>query len=153
MNLRKIGTRGAVLLILAHGFSSSGIFFGGNSFYLQKFSRRIISINGFLTNLPLLSFFWLIIIIRKIATTPLLNFVAEIICICSTLAIAFKCSLNNFIGIFGGAYSMVLYSRTQQPRFFRIWSHSSSSALPERILLFTQLGWLFLLVLSLDLLF
>ena len=152
--LRNIGTRGAVLLILAHGFSSSRIFFGGNSFYLRKFSRRIILIKGFLTILPLLSFFWLITIIRKMATPPLLNFVAEIICICSTLAIDFKCSLNSFIGIFlGGAYSTVLYSRTQQPRFFRIRSHSSSSALPERILLFTQLGWLFLLVLSLDLLF
>jgi NADH:ubiquinone oxidoreductase subunit 4 (subunit M) len=124
-----------------------------SSFYLRKFSRRIILIKGFLTILPLLSFFWLITIIRKMATPPLLNLIAEIICICSTLAIDFECSLNSFIGILGGAYSMVLYSRTQQPRFFRIWSHSSSSALPERILLFTQLGWLFLLVLSLDLLF
>ena len=34
--LRNIGSRGAVLLILAHEFSSSRIFFGGNSFYLQK---------------------------------------------------------------------------------------------------------------------
>merc|ERR1712156_680083 len=50
--LRNIGTRGAVLLILAHGFSSSRIFFGGNSFYLRKFSRRIILIKGFLTILP-----------------------------------------------------------------------------------------------------
>ena len=86
--LRNIGTRGAVLLILAHGFSSSRIFFGGNSFYLRKFSRRIILIKGFLTILPLLSFFWLITIIRKMATPPFLNFVAEIICICSTLAIS-----------------------------------------------------------------
>ena len=140
MYLRNIGTRGAVLLILAHGFVHSRIFFGGNSFYLRKFSRRIILIKGFLTILPLLSFFWLITIIRRMATPPLLNFVAEIICICSTLAIDFECSLNSFIGIFGGAYSMVLYSRTQQPRFFTIRSHPSSSALPERILLFTQLG-------------
>ena len=37
-----IGTRGVVLLILAHEFSSSRIFFGGNSFYLRKFPRRIV---------------------------------------------------------------------------------------------------------------
>ena len=40
--LRNIGSRGAVLLILAHGFSSSRIFFGGSSFYFRKFSRRIV---------------------------------------------------------------------------------------------------------------
>ena len=85
--LRNIGTRGAVLLILAHEFSSSRIFFGGNSFYLRKFSRRIISIKGFLIILPLISFFWLITIVRM-ATPPLLNFVVEIIGICSTLAIS-----------------------------------------------------------------
>ena len=42
IDLRNVGTGGAVLLILAHGFSSSRIFFGGNSFYLRKFPRRIV---------------------------------------------------------------------------------------------------------------
>ena len=107
--LRNIGTRGAVLLILAHGFSSSRIFFGGNSFYLRKFSRRIILIKGFLTILPLLSFFWLITIIRKMATPPFLNFVAEIICICSTLAISISNAVWIVLSVFlGRAYSMVL---------------------------------------------
>ena len=91
--LRNMGTRGAILLILAHGFSSSRIFFGGNSFYLRKFSRRIVLIKGFLTILPLLSFFWLMTIIRRIATPPLINFVAEITCISSMLAI----SVSNVI--------------------------------------------------------
>ena len=86
--LRNIGTRGVVLLILAHGFSSSRIFFGGSFFYLRKFSRRIILIKGFLAILPLLSFFWLITIIRRMATPLSLNSVAEIICISSTLAIS-----------------------------------------------------------------
>ena len=86
--LENIGTRGVVLLILAHGFSSSRIFFGGSSFYLRKFSRRIILMKGFLTILPLLSFFWLITIIRRMVTPLLLDLVTEIISICSTLAIS-----------------------------------------------------------------
>lgn len=152
--LRNMGTRGAILLILAHGFSSSRIFFGGNSFYLRKFSRRIVLIKGFLTILPLLSFFWLMTIIRRIATPPLINFVAEITCISSMLAISVSNVIWVILSVFlAGAYSMVLYSRTQQSRFFRVRSHASSSALAERILFFTQLGWVFLLGLSLDLLF
>ena len=86
--LRNIGSRGVVLLILAHEFSSSRIFFGGNFFYLQKFSRRIILIKGFLIIFPLLSFFWLITMIRRMITPLLLDLVTEIISICSTLAIS-----------------------------------------------------------------
>merc|ERR1712224_162514 len=55
--LRRVGVRGAMLLLLAHAFSSSRIFFGGNSLYLRKFSRRIILIKGFLSIVPILSFF------------------------------------------------------------------------------------------------
>lgn len=154
MYLRSMGTNGAILLILAHGFSSSRIFFGGNSFYLRKFSRRIVLIKGFLTVLPLLSFFWLMTMIRRIATPPLVNFLAEVTCISSMLAISASNIIWMILSVFlAGTYSIVLYSRTQQSRFFRVRSHPSSSALAERILFFIQLGWVFLLVLSLDLLF
>merc|ERR1719400_558632 len=98
--LRNIATRGAVLLILAHGFSSSRIFFGGNSFYLRKFSRRIILIKKFLTILPLLSFFWLITIIRRMATPPLLILYQKSYVFVYINYIDFERSLNSFISIF-----------------------------------------------------
>ena len=149
--LGNIGTRDVILLILAHEFSSSRIFFGENSF-LRKFPRRIDLIKRISNYIfPLLSFFGLITIIKRMATLPLLNFVAEIIYICSTLAISFSNAVWIVLSVFLGEDCFrVLYSRTQQSRFFRIRPHLSFSALPERILFFTQLGWLFLLVLSLD---
>lgn len=152
--LRTVGVRGAMLLLVAHAFSSSRIFFGGNSLYLRKFSRRIILIKGFLSIVPILSFFWLVTIIRRIATPPLVNFVAEITCICTMLAISFSNAVWIVLSVLlGGAYSMVLYSRTQQSRFFRIRSHPTTPDLAERITFFVQLGWVILLVFSLDLFF
>ena len=98
--LGNIGTRDVILLILAHEFSSSRIFFGENSF-LRKFPRRIDLIKRISNYIfPLLSFFGLITIRRRMATLPLLNFVTEIIYICSTQLYRFRTQFECFIGIF-----------------------------------------------------
>lgn len=47
---------GRILLIVAHGLSSSAIFFGGNLLYLRSFSRRIVIRKGILGLSPLISF-------------------------------------------------------------------------------------------------
>ena len=47
---------GAILLIVAHGLSSSAIFFGGNLLYLRSSSRRILLIKGILGLSPFISF-------------------------------------------------------------------------------------------------
>jgi len=55
--LSGLGISGAIILILAHGLRSILMFFGGNLFYERKFSRRLLIMKGFLSSLPLLSFF------------------------------------------------------------------------------------------------
>merc|ERR1711936_629205 len=52
----QMGLAGALILIIAHGLSSSAIFFGGNVLYLRRFSRRVILRKGFLSSTPLISF-------------------------------------------------------------------------------------------------
>lgn len=47
---------GAILLMVAHGLSSSAIFFGGNLLYLRSFSRRILLRKGILGLSPFISF-------------------------------------------------------------------------------------------------
>ena len=55
--LTQIGVAGALILIIAHGLRSSIIFFGGNALYLRSFSRSIVLRKGFLSSIPLISFF------------------------------------------------------------------------------------------------
>lgn len=86
--LSSVRIRGSIILIIAHGLSSTLIFYGANLLYERKFSRRLLVIKGFLSSLPLLSFFWLFTIIRRIATPPLFNFVAEVICISTIVGIS-----------------------------------------------------------------
>merc|ERR1739846_168394 len=55
--LTSIGFSGGLLLIVVHGLSSSAIFFGGNTLYMRRFSRRLLLTKGILTSYPLFAFF------------------------------------------------------------------------------------------------
>merc|ERR1711994_910915 len=55
--LRNLGLVGAIILIIAHGLSSSVMFFGGNVLYTRRLTRRVLLRKGILSFFPLLSFF------------------------------------------------------------------------------------------------
>lgn len=55
--LRNLGLVGAIMLIIAHGLSSSVMFFGGNVLYTRRLTRRVLLRKGILSFFPLLSFF------------------------------------------------------------------------------------------------
>lgn len=118
------GLSGAIILIIAHGLRSSVIFFGGNVLYTRRFSRSLLLRKGGLSCFPLISFFWLLSILRRIAAPPIVNIISEILCIVRILSISIYNLLWIGLSIFlAGIYSIVLYSRTQQSRFFsnKIW--------------------------------
>lgn len=56
--LNNYGLSGSLILLIAHGLRSSVIFYGGNTIYIRRFSRRIIIAKGLLTVFPLISFFF-----------------------------------------------------------------------------------------------
>lgn len=148
-NLRLIG---GIILIIAHGITSSSIFFGGNLLYIRRHSRRILLNKGILSSSPLISFFWLFTIISRIAAPPFFNLISEILCITS-IVIFRKYNIRWIIySVFlAGAYSIVLYSRTQQSYFFNTNINIKSSNILEIIILFTHIFWRLLIILRLNL--
>jgi NADH:ubiquinone oxidoreductase subunit 4 (subunit M) len=118
--ITNIRLTGGLILIVAHGFSSSAIFFGGNLLYLRRFSRRILLRKGILGSSPLISFLWLFTMIRRMAAPPIINLISEIICISRILRFRIYNILWIGVSVFlAGAYSIMLYSRTQQSNYFR----------------------------------
>jgi len=57
--LRNLGLVGAIILIIAHGLSSSVMFFGGNVIYTRRLTRRVLLRKGILSFFP--SYLFLII--------------------------------------------------------------------------------------------
>ena len=145
---------GRILLIVAHGLSSSAIFFGGNLLYLRSFSRRIIIRKGILGLSPFISFLWFITIIRSIAAPPILNLIAEIICIINIIGIRLFNILWIIFSIFiAGAYSLVLYSSTQQSNILRKFNNIKFRNINELLILFSHIFWVLARILCIPLFF
>ena len=146
-----IGIWGAMALIVAHGIRSSIIFFGGNVLYSRRFSRRLLLRKGFLACFPLISFFWLFRIIGSMAAPPIINLIAEILCISSVLCFSrYNILWIALSVILAGLYSIVLYSRTQQSRFLSNSSLSKYVTTTESLVFFRHIFWSLLLIFSID---
>jgi NADH-ubiquinone oxidoreductase chain 4 len=70
---RHIVVLGGVLILLAHGVSSPGIFFGAHLMYLRRHSRNLLLNHRFLNLIPIFSFWWFLLCLSNIGAPPTLN--------------------------------------------------------------------------------
>ena len=111
------GLNGAMVIIVAHGLCSSGIFAQANMVYERRHSRSLTLNKGLLTISPSFSFWWFLLIVRNFAGPFTLNLAGEIFLIINTMVCR-----NLFwvrialISFFSAGYSLLLYSSTQQGR-------------------------------------
>lgn len=76
---REIGVYGALLIRVAHGLISSGLFFQSGLLYSLRNSRLFMFNRGGLNLAPSLRILWFIFRVRNIGAPPTLNFWREII--------------------------------------------------------------------------
>ena len=106
-----IGVRGSIIIIIAHGLTSSALFILANINYDIVNSRRIILSKNILTFVPIISIWWFIFRIINISAPPSINLIREIIL---NISIIRKRLFNiipiRFIIFFTGAYSLIIYT-------------------------------------------
>lgn len=133
ISLTSWGINGAIIVILAHGFCSSGIFSCANMIYERSHSRRLICNKGSLNFIPSISLIWFLLCIANFGGPFTYNLLGEIMLIINLRSInVFLLIRVLLISFFSAAYSLVLYSRTQQGSTFNsshIISHMSSREL------------------------
>lgn len=108
------GFWGALIIILAHGLCSSGLFCLANISYERMSRRRIYLNKGIINITPRLSLWWFLFCSSNIAAPPSLNLLGEIYLI-NSLVIYSKFLIIPFffISFFRAVYSLFLYSYTQ----------------------------------------
>jgi NADH-ubiquinone oxidoreductase chain 4 len=108
------GLAGALVIIVAHGLCSSGLFCLANISYERVMSRSLYLNKGIINLVPRLSFFWFLLVSCNIAAPPSLNLLGEIILINSILSFRkFNILFLIMISFFGAVYSLFLYSYSQ----------------------------------------
>jgi NADH-ubiquinone oxidoreductase chain 4 len=106
---------GTIIIILAHGLCSSGIFSCANIIYERSHSRRIILNKAKLNLFPIISRFWFLLCIANFGGPFTYNLLGEILLIINLNSIRFILSIFILlISFFSATYSIILYSNLQQ---------------------------------------
>nr|UXO94135.1 NADH dehydrogenase subunit 4 [Dolichovespula saxonica] len=114
VSMSKIGLIGGLMMMIAHGLCSSGLFYLVNINY-ERFSSRLIYLNkGSLSIYPTLSLFWFLFCSSNLSAPVSLNLVGEIFLLISMVSWNFILILYLMLfSFFSAAYSIYLFSMSQ----------------------------------------
>nr|YP_010409891.1 NADH dehydrogenase subunit 4 [Saimiri macrodon]URH14867.1 NADH dehydrogenase subunit 4 [Saimiri macrodon] len=140
---------GAMVLMIAHGFTSSMLFCLANSNYERIHSRTMTFTRGLQTLFPLLGLWWLLANLANLALPPAINLVGELLTIVSSF------SWSNFTVMFTGLnmlitalYSLHMYTSTQRGPLTYSTSNMKPMFTRENVLMFMHMSPILLLTLS-----
>ena len=153
LGIRRIGFVGGLLIMVAHGLTSSGIFRAANIMYERGHSRSMSVNKGLLSRIRRFTVFWFLLCVINFAGPFTLNLLAEIIIIQAVIAVSVVVSLPVFLlCFFSAAYNLNLYATSQQG--CGITSESSKHCLNfrENLVLFSHASPCVIILLRLRLL-
>nr|YP_010010050.1 NADH dehydrogenase subunit 4 [Anoplistes halodendri]QNS38607.1 NADH dehydrogenase subunit 4 [Anoplistes halodendri] len=119
MTFNSWGFWGSLVLMIAHGLCSSGLFCLANISYERLGSRSLYLSKGMLNIMPSLSLWWFLLCSSNMAAPPSLNLLGEIFLINSLVGYSWLTMLFiSFLSFFSAAYSLFLYSFSQHGQFY-----------------------------------
>nr|QWB85943.1 NADH dehydrogenase subunit 4 [Menesia sulphurata] len=153
MTLNVWGFWGSLIMMLAHGLCSSGLFCLANITYERTHSRSIYLNKGLLNLMPSLSLWWFLLSSSNMAAPPSFNLLGEIILINSLVSFSWVLMIFlSLVSFFSAAYSLFLYSYTQHGKFYQGSFSLKSSVCREYLLLFLHWFPLNILILKSEIL-
>nr|BBI37678.1 NADH dehydrogenase subunit 4 [Cabillus sp. CBM-ZF-12221] len=143
------GFTGALILMIAHGLTSSALFCLANTNYERTHSRTMVLARGLQTLLPLMTAWWFISSLANLALPPLPNLMGELMIITSLLAWSWWTIILTGLGtLITAGYSLYMFLMTQRgPVPHNIISLNASHT-REHLLLTLHILPLLLLILS-----
>nr|YP_009185848.1 NADH dehydrogenase subunit 4 [Gabronthus thermarum]ALO70577.1 NADH deshydrogenase subunit 4 [Gabronthus thermarum] len=141
MTLNYWGLCGALVMMLAHGLCSSGLFCLANISYERLLSRSLFLNKGLINLMPSMSLWWFLFSSSNMAAPPSLNLLAEIMLINSLVNWSFYCMIPlSILSFMSAVYSLYLYSYSQHGKL-SLSLYSFSMGLSREYLLLL-LHWL-----------
>lgn len=135
------GICGALVIIVAHGLCSSGLFCLANITYERLITRSLFLNKGIINLIPSISLWWFLLISSNIAAPPSLNLLGEIILINRLVSWSWlRIILLSLISFFRAVYSLYLYSYRQHGKIYSGLYSFSIGSVREFLLLI--LHWL-----------
>nr|ASM41804.1 NADH dehydrogenase subunit 4 [Stictoleptura succedanea] len=113
------GFWGSLVMMLAHGLCSSGLFCLANITYERLGSRSLYLNKGFLNIMPSMSLWWFLFCSSNMAAPPSMNLLGEIILMNSLISFNWMSMISlSLISFFSAVYSLFLFSFSQHGNFY-----------------------------------
>nr|YP_010948047.1 NADH dehydrogenase subunit 4 [Sphoeroides nephelus]WMI35023.1 NADH dehydrogenase subunit 4 [Sphoeroides nephelus]WMI35062.1 NADH dehydrogenase subunit 4 [Sphoeroides nephelus] len=109
------GFTGALILMIAHGLTSSALFCLANTSYERTHSRTMLLARGMQMALPLMTAWWFIASLANLALPPLPNLMAELMIITSMFNWSWWTIILTGLGtLITAGYSLYMFLMTQR---------------------------------------
>nr|YP_010757460.1 NADH dehydrogenase subunit 4 [Zahniserius cylindricus]WEU77803.1 NADH dehydrogenase subunit 4 [Zahniserius cylindricus] len=126
LTMTKLGLVGSYLLMLGHGFCSSGMFYMSNMFYERTSSRSFFVNKGLINYMPSCALFWFLFCSFNMSCPPSINFISEFMILSSMMNFFYNSSFFFvLISFLCASFSYYLYSFSQHGVYSNIYSFSS----------------------------
>nr|UPX88650.1 NADH dehydrogenase subunit 4 [Hydraena nigrita] len=123
LTLNYWGMCGSLVMMIAHGLCSSGLFCLANINYERLNSRSLFLNKGLINIMPSMSLWWFLFSACNMSAPPSLNLLGEIMLINSLMSWSILCIFFLFfILFFSAVYSLYLYSYTQHGNIYNLYS-------------------------------
>nr|YP_010248577.1 NADH dehydrogenase subunit 4 [Coraebus cavifrons]QTK22431.1 NADH dehydrogenase subunit 4 [Coraebus cavifrons] len=117
------GFNGSLVMMVAHGLCSSGLFCLVNISYERTGSRSIYLNKGMINIFPSMTLLWFLLLACNMAAPPSLNLLGEIMLITSLVSFSFLSMLFlGLISFLSACYSLYMFSCTQHGSNFQYFS-------------------------------
>nr|YP_009659085.1 NADH dehydrogenase subunit 4 [Triatoma migrans]QCQ69469.1 NADH dehydrogenase subunit 4 [Triatoma migrans] len=145
------GFVGALVLMIGHGFCSSGLFCLANIVYERINSRSFMISKGLISLMPSLSLFWFILSSNNMSSPPSLNLLGEVMLINSIMGwSSYSFIYLGFASFLSCCYSIYLYSYVQHGAIYSGLFKMTPVSLREYVLILCHLFPLNLIILGGD---
>nr|WCQ78424.1 NADH dehydrogenase subunit 4 [Agrypninae sp. GTI-132] len=119
MTMNLWGFYGAIIMMIAHGLCSSGLFCLANVTYERLGSRSLFLNKGLINVMPSMSLWWFLLCSSNMAAPPSFNLMGEIMLINSLVSWGLSTiGLLMLTSFFSAAYSLYLYSYSQHGKIY-----------------------------------
>nr|AEW91259.1 NADH dehydrogenase subunit 4 [Trachypithecus hatinhensis] len=140
---------GAIILMIAHGLTSSMLFCLANSNYERTHSRIMLLSRGLQTLLPLMAFWWFAANLTNLALPPTINLIGELL----VMATLFSWShitimLTGLNMLITALYSLYMFITTQRGTLTSHIMNMKPSFTRENMLMFMHISPIILLSLN-----
>nr|WMC21039.1 NADH dehydrogenase subunit 4 [Chtenopteryx canariensis] len=108
------GWEGAMLMMISHGFCSSGLFCLANLMYEKLKSRSLFICSGMVNVNPSLCLWWFLFCIANMGAPPFVNLISEVMLFCSLYMYSSWMVIIILLMVFvGGLYNLVMFVSSQ----------------------------------------